>query len=130
MPTVTVGKKAAPRDENAPRSKPLHAGDQYIRKRMIIERTDCADPAVLSALTVGTYVDIMAEPTASRGKSAVALFLQGERIGYVPDFDTLMFVTPFRLNRRAYGVITEVIGEVPLARYQFEAWLFDGKLEN
>ena len=78
-------------DDHNPKSKPLDEGDQYIRKRMIIAGSFYCDQTIISQLSVGTYFELIAEPDNPHDKDAVALYYQGNKIGYVAKKD----VTPF-----------------------------------
>lgn len=110
-------------DENAPKSKPKHEGDQYIRKRMIIAGSSYCDKAALAKLAVGTYFELVAEPTNPYDKDAVMLVHDGEKIGYIAKQDKLAFVTCLKLKRRVYGVITDIIaGDGDHQKYEFETW--------
>jgi hypothetical protein len=109
-------------DENTPKSKPKHEGDQYIRKRMIIAGSSYCDKSALDKLTIGTYFELVAEPTNPYDKDAVMLVHDGEKIGYIAKQDKLAFVTCLKLKRRIYGVITDIITEPYPTKYEFETW--------
>lgn len=113
-------------DENTPKSKPKHDGDRYIRKRMIIAGASYCDRSALDKLTIGTYFELVAEPTNPHDKDAVMLVHDGEKIGYVAKQDGLPFVTCLKLKRRVYGVITDIITEPYPTKYEFETW-FDSE---
>ena len=113
-------------DENTPKSKPKHDGDQYIRKRMIIAGSSYCDKSALDKLTIGTYFELVAEPTNPYDKDAVMLVHDGEKIGYVAKQDRLPFITCLKLKRRVYGVITDIITEPYPTKFEFETW-FDSE---
>ena len=109
-------------DENTPKSKPKHEGDQYIRKRMIIAGSSYCEKTALDKLTIGTYFELVAEPTNPYDKDAVMLMHDGEKIGYIAKHDKLAFVTCLKLKRKVYGVITDIITEPYPTKYEFETW--------
>ena len=113
-------------DENAPKSKPKNANDKYIHKRMIIAGSLYCNPSTLEKLKVGMYIDLEAEPNNPYDKDAVRLTFNGDKIGYISKSDRLPFATCLRLNRKVYGVITEINVESTPARYEFETW-FDNE---
>jgi hypothetical protein len=109
-------------DENTPKSTPKHEGDQYIRKRMIIAGSSYCDKAALDKLAIGTYFELVAEPTNPYDKDAVMLVHEGEKIGYIAKKDKLAFVTCLKLKRKVYGVITDIITEPYPTKYEYETW--------
>lgn len=110
-------------DENTPKSKPKHENDQYIRKRMIIAGSSYCEKSVLDKLSIGTYFELIAEPTNPYDKDAIMLVHDGEKIGYIAKQDKLAFVTCLKLKRRVYGVITDIIaGDGDHPKYEFETW--------
>lgn len=109
-------------DENTPKSTPKHEGDHYIRKRMIIAGSSYCDKSVLDKLTIGTYFELIAEPTNPYDKDAVMLVYEGEKIGYIAKQDKMAFVTCLKLKRKIYGVITDIIPEPYPTKYEFETW--------
>ena len=113
-------------DENTPKSTPKHEGDQYIRKRMIIAGSSYCDKAALDKLAIGTYFELVAEPTNPYDKDAVMLVHEGEKIGYIAKQDKLAFVTCLKLKRKVYGVITDIITESYPTKYEYETW-FDSE---
>ena len=113
-------------DENTPKSKPKHDADQYIRKRMIIAGSSYCDKSALDKLTIGTYFELVSEPTNPYDKDAVMLVHDGEKIGYIAKQDKLAFVTCLKLKRRVYGVITDIITEPYPTKYEYETW-FDSE---
>ena len=113
-------------DENTPKSKPKHEADQYIRKRMIIAGSSYCDKSALDKLTIGTYFELVAEPTNPYDKDAVMLVHDGEKIGYIAKQDKLAFVTCLKLKRKVYGVITDIITEPYPTKYEYETW-FDSE---
>lgn len=125
-PTVDTPALPAEPDENTPKSKPKHENDRYISKRMIIAGSSYCDRAVLDQLTVGTYIDLVAEPTNPHDKNAIMLTLNGEKIGYVPKSDCTAYISCLKLGRKVYGVITEITTEPFPVKYEFETW-FDAK---
>jgi hypothetical protein len=128
-PIPVVAKVEEPKepDENAPKSKPKHERDQYIRKRMYIAGSSYCDKTVLDALTVGTYFDLEAEPDNPYDKDAVKLTYNGQKIGYIAKQDHLAFVTCLKLKRNIYGVITAIKADEHHARYEFETWFDNSK---
>ena len=108
--------------EDVPKSTPKGAGDRYICKRMTIAGSSYCDGAVLAKLTVGTYFDLEAEPDNPYDKDAVSLRLDGEKLGYVPKADRMLYATSLKLNRRIYGVITGIDRTVHPVKYEFETW--------
>ena len=128
MNSVTFPKSDDPIviDENAPKSRPKHANDQYIRKRMIIAGSSYCDASALAKLLVGTYFDLVAEPDNPHDKEAIALLHNGEKIGYIAKQDKAAFVTCLRLGRSAYGVITNIITDAYPTKYEYETW-FDSE---
>ena len=113
-------------DENTPKSKPKHKNDQYIRKRMIIAGSSYCEKVALDKLAIGTYFELVAEPTNPYDKDAVMLVHDGEKIGYIAKQDKLAFITCLKLNRKVYGVITNIITEPYPTKYEFETW-FDSE---
>lgn len=113
-------------DETTPKSKPKHEKDQYIRKRMIIAGSSYCDEAILDRLEIGTYIELEAEPDNPYDKDAVMLMYEGEKIGYISKQDKIAFITCLRLNRKIYGVITDIITEPYPPKYEYETW-FDSK---
>ena len=114
-------------DENTPKSKPKYERDQYIRKRMIIAGSAYCDAAVLGRLKIGTYFDLVAEPNNPHDKDAIALVLDGGKIGYIAKQDKAAFVTCLHLGRRMYGVITDIITDSFPTKYEFETWFDQSK---
>ena len=76
----------------------------------------------LSALEVGSYIDLEAEPDNPYDKDAVKILHNGQKIGYVAKQDHLAFVTCLKLKRNIYGVITAIIAEEAQIKYEFETW--------
>lgn len=113
-------------DDNTPKSKPKHEKDQYIRKRMFIAGSSYCDKAVLEKLSVGTYFEVVAEPENPHDKDAVMLRYDGNKIGYIAKKDNTPFIICLRLNRKIYGVITDIITEQISTKYEFETW-FDSE---
>ena len=113
-------------DDNTPKSKPKHEKDQYIRKRMFIAGSSYCDKAVLEKLSIGTYFEVIAEPDNSHDKDAVMLMYDGNKIGYIAKKDNTPFIICLRLNRKIYGVITDIITEQISTKYEFETW-FDSE---
>lgn len=123
-PPETVVKEL---DENTPKSKPKHEKDQYIRKRMIIAGSSYCDKAILDRLEIGTYIELEAEPNNPYDKDAVMLMFEGNKIGYIAKKDNTPFIVCLRLNRKMYGVITDIITEQTLTKYEFETWFSSEK---
>ena len=113
-------------DENTPKSKPKHEKDKYIRKRMIISGSSYCDKSVLENLSVGTYLEVVAEPDNPHDKDAVMLTYEGNKIGYIAKEDKPPFVVCLRLKRKIYGVITDIITDRGETKYEFETW-FDSE---
>lgn len=109
-------------DENTPKSKPRNESDQYIRKRMIVAGSYYCDQAVISQLTVGAHIDLVAEPTNPHDKNAVALLYQGSKIGYVAKADAPAFVTCLKLRRPVYGVVTDIRETDGRKQIEYETW--------
>ena len=126
VPVVPKVEEPKEPDENTPKSKPKHEGDQYIRKRMFIAGSSYCDKTVLESLEVGTYFDLEAEPDNPYDKDAVKLTYNGQKIGYIAKQDHLAFVTCLKLKRNIYGVITAIKTDEHPAKYEFETW-FDNK---
>lgn len=114
-------------DENTPKSKPKHDGDQYIRKRMIIAGSSYCDRTILGRLNKGTYLDVVAEPDNPYDKDAVALLLDSKKVGYIAKKDHLAFVTCLKLNHKIYAVITDVLVDENQTKYEFETWFDNAK---
>ena len=113
QPEVEMSKEP---DENTPKSLPKHSTDQYIRKRMMLAGTE--EPAQ-SKLQKGTYFAIVPD---SQNENAIVLMLDGERLGYMAKEDSLAFAVCLRLNRKVYGVITDIISEDSQVKYEYETW--------
>jgi hypothetical protein len=122
VPVVSKVEEPKEPDENTPKSKSKHEGDQYIRKRMFIAGSSYCDKTVLDALTVGTYFDLEAEPDNPYDKDAVKLTYNGQKIGYIAKQDHLAFVTCLKLKRNIYGVITAIKADEHPVKYEFETW--------
>ena len=114
-------------DENTPKSKPMNEGDQYIRKRMIIAGSFYCDQEVIAKLSIGTYFDLVAEPENPHDKDAVALFYQGNKIGYVAKKDVVPFVVCLKLRRNIYGVVTDIRDNDGRKEIEFETWFANKK---
>lgn len=113
-------------DENTPKSSPKHEADRYIRKRMIIAGSSYCEPSVLAKLQIGTYFDLSREPDNPYDKDAVVLTYEGEKIGYVAKADVAPYTVSLNLRRKIYGVITDIITEGNLTKYEYETW-FDSE---
>lgn len=109
-------------DENTPKSTPKHEADRYIRKRMIIAGSSYCEPSVLAKLQIGTYFDLSREPDNPYDKDAVVLTYEGEKIGYVAKADVAPYTVSLNLRRKIYGVITDIITEGNLTKYEYETW--------
>ena len=114
-------------DENTPKSKPKHEGDQYIRKRMIIAGSSYCDPSALDKLAVGTYLEVVPESDNPYDKNAVMLLFEGQKVGYIPKQETLPFVTALKLGRKIYAVITGVQTDPYPAKYEIETWFSNNR---
>ena len=114
-------------DENTPKSVPMNEGDQYIRKRMIIAGSFYCDQEVIAQLSIGTYFDLVAEPENPHDKDAVALFYQGNKIGYVAKKDVVPFVVCLKLRRNIYGVVTDIREKDGRKEIEFETWFANKK---
>ena len=124
--TTPPAPKVKEPDETAPKSTPKHEKDQYIRKRMIIAGSSYCEKDVLERLSVGSYLEIIAEPTNPYDKDALMLMYEGQKVGYVSKEDKLPFVAAFSLGRKMYGIITDIITSSYPTKYEFEAW-FDSE---
>ena len=89
---------------------------------MIIAGSSYCDKSAIDKLTIGTYFDLIAEPTNPYDKDAVMLVYEGEKIGYIAKQDKLAFVTCLKLKRKIYGVITDIIPKPYPTKYEFETW--------
>lgn len=105
-----------------PKSVPKGEHDQYIRKRMIVAGSSYCQTSTLKKVTVGSHLDLAAEPDNPHDKDAVMLLFENEKIGYVPKTDRAAFVTCLRLKRKMYGIITDIDTTVSPAKYEFEVW--------
>ena len=112
-------------DADAPKSKPLREADRYIR-RLILAGADFCDQTDADSLSVGTYIQLAAEPENPKDKNAVALFYQGSKIGYVAQKDALPFAACLKLQREVYGVITGMREPDGKKEIEYETW-FSGK---
>ena len=116
-------KDSAPsKEEDAPESCPQNDGDRYLKKRLIIAGSSYQDKKVLERLTVDTYIDMVLEPDNPYDRDAVALFFEGEKIGYVPKAEKRPFVACLKLKRGIYGVITDIDESEYPTKYEFEVW--------
>ena len=109
-------------DENTPKSKPKYEKDQYIRKRMIIAGSSYCEKSVLDKLTIGTYIELLPEPTNAYDKNAIMLIYDGNKVGYIAKEDNMMFGTCLRIGRKVYGVITDIKTESATTKYEYETW--------
>ena len=109
-------------DENTPKSKPKHEKDQYIRKRMMIAGSSYCEKSVLDKLTIGTYIELLPEPTNAYDKNAIMLMYDGNKIGYIAKEDNMMFGICLRIGRKVYGVITDIKTESVPTKYEYETW--------
>ena len=89
---------------------------------MIIAGSSYCEKTALDKLSIGTYFELVAEPTNPYDKDAVMLLHEGEKIGYIAKQDKLAFVTCLKLKRKIYGVITDIITEPYPTKYEFETW--------
>ena len=124
---AVLAQQEAPKvpDEDAPKSKPLYEADRYIR-RLVLAGTDLCDQAAANSLSVGTYMQLAAEPENPKDKNVVALFYQGSKIGYIAQKDALPFAACLKLQREVYGVITDIREEAGKKEIEYETW-FSGK---
>lgn len=122
VPVIHKAEEPKELDENTPKSKSKHEGDQYIRKRMFIAGSSYCDKTVLESLKVGTYFELEAEPDNPYDKDAVKLTYNGQKIGYIAKQDHLAFVTCLKLKRNIYGVITAINADEHPTKYEFETW--------
>ncbi len=113
---------AAEPNESIPKSIPKNEEDRYIRKRMIIAGSFYCDREVLDTLTIGSYIDLEAEPNNPYDKDAVKLLFDGQKIGYISKEDRLAFITCLRLGQTIYGVITAIKQDDKQTMYEFETW--------
>lgn len=109
-------------DEDTPKSTPKHKNDQYIRKRMIIAGSSYCDKRILDQLKVGSYMEVVAEPSNPHDRDAIMLLYNGNKVGYIAKKEHLAHVTYLRLGRKIYAVITNVIDDTYPTRYEFETW--------
>lgn len=108
---------------DTPKSMPINEKDQYIRKRMIIDRSRQFDGNDTAILKLGDRFELLMETTPSC-EVEVALIRDGERIGYVPNKDKAAYLTCLKIGRKVYGVITAVENENGEEKYEFETWFY------
>ena len=108
--------------ENTPKSTPKNEKDQYIRKRMIVAGSSYCDKAVLDQLVVGSYIELVPEPTNEHDKDAIMLTFNGEKIGYIAKKDLVPFSVCLKLKRNIYGIITAIIDDEYPTKYEYETW--------
>jgi hypothetical protein len=120
--TVLLSHDRDKTNEDTPKSTPKNEKDQYIRKRMTIAWSSYCDATVLAKLQIGSYFDLSKEPDNPYDKNAVALLLDGERIGYVAKKDLAPFTVFFNLGKSIYGVITDITTTDNRVKYEYEAW--------
>lgn len=111
------------RDEKIPKSKPKSEKDRYIRRRMIIAGSSYCNKQILDMLTVGTCLDVIAEPENPYDKNAIRLMYLTERVGYISKSETLPLLTCMELNKKLYAVITDIISCQEQTKYEFEVWI-------
>lgn len=109
-------------DESIPKSKPKSLNDRYIRKRMIIAGSYYCDESVLASLRVGSCFDLVAEPENPYDANAIKLVYQGEKIGYVAKSDLPAFSACLKLQKKIYGVITDIQTDRGRVQYEYETW--------
>lgn len=119
VPTPEVPREP---DENTPKSKPKHERDQYIRKRMIIAGSSYCEDSAFQGLSIGTYFDLVSDPENPYDKDAIMLTHEGKKIGYMAKEDKPAFVTCLKLNRKIYGVITDIKTDAFPVQYEYETW--------
>ena len=89
---------------------------------MIIAGSFYCDLNIIAQLSIGTYIDLIAEPDNPYDKDAVALYYQGNKIGYVSKSDVIPFVVCLKLQRSIYGVITDIRCREGRKEVEFETW--------
>ena len=111
-----------PIDETIPKSKPKSLQDRYIRKRMIIAGSYYCDEIVLASLRVGSCFDLVAEPENPYDANAIKLVYREEKIGYVAKSDLPAFSACLKLQKKIYGVITDIQTDRGRVQYEYETW--------
>jgi hypothetical protein len=112
-------------DPNAPKSKPRDAADRYSQKRLIIAGSSYCDKSALAELKIGSYLEFAAEPSNPHDKNAIMVLHCGQKVGYIAKHEQLPFVACLRLNRKFYGVLTDIVREPYPVKYEYEMW-FEG----
>jgi hypothetical protein len=112
-------------DPNAPKSKPRDAADRYSQKRLIIAGSSYCDKSALAELEIGSYLEFAAEPSNPHDKNAIMVLHCGQKVGYIAKQEQLPFVACLRLNRKFYGVLTDIVREPYPVKYEYEMW-FEG----
>ncbi len=123
-PTVHTEVKEAPTksDPDAPKSAPLNEKDRYVKKRMVISEEERGDRDALSTLNIGARIDMAVDPDHPTSKNAVALFFEDKKIGYVSRDDELPIAMSLKMNRKMYGLITDVIDRDGKKTFEYEVW--------
>ena len=120
-------RRAAPEiqpDPDAPRSTPLSATDEYIRRRMKI-----ADPV---SDFDGCFTDLIghridfSRASGSAFWGDIDITLGGKRIGAVASEDKILISVALDAKRRVYGIITDAARLNGSREYEYEAWLYNG----
>ena len=121
---ASVSKEAPMQEwgEEIPKSKPKGEKDRYIRKRMIVAGSYYCEASALEALFVGAYIDLEAEPENPYDPNAIKLTYQGQKIGYIAQKDLELFSACIKLQRKIYGVITDIRTEEGRVQYEYETW--------
>lgn len=126
--SVALPKQETPKEEykepeeNIPKSKPMNNGDEYIRKRLTVSGARYCDQQAVERLTVGSYIELIAESENPHDKNAVALYFDGAKIGYIAKNDVLPYATCLRMNRKVYGVITGIFEKDGQKEIEYETW--------
>ena len=89
---------------------------------MIIEGSVHCDQAVISQLSVGDYLQLVAEPENPNSKDAIALYYQDTKIGYIAKRDLFPFVISLSLGRKIYGVLTDISEKHGQKELEYETW--------
>ena len=61
-------------------------------------------------------------PNNPHDKNAIKLLYNGQKIGYIAKKDNMAFVNCLKLDRKIYGVITEITGENGEPKFEYETW--------
>ena len=89
----------------------------------MIAGSSYCDRSALEKLTIGTCIELVAEPANPYDKDAIMLAHNGEKIGYIAKQDQHIFLIGLKLGRKMYGVITDIITEPHPTKYEYEIWI-------